>query len=140
MPGVRAYIAAAKQAHLKLGVASSSSYKWVFGHLDRPGVADQFEALTTADNVTQVKPDPEIYQVSLAALGLRPEQAIALEDAPNGLRAARCAGIFSVAVPNALTSQLPLDADLRLDSLADVPLGTLLDTVQARLRAPSPSA
>jgi len=140
LPGVREYIAAAKRLHLKLGVASSSSYKWVCGHLDRLGVADQFDAITTADNVTHVKPDPEIYRAALSALGLRPAQAIAIEDAPNGLRAARRAGIFSVAVPNALTGHLPLDADLRLSSLADVPLGTLLDTVQTRPRARSSSA
>jgi len=140
LPGVRDYIAAAKQIHLKLGVASSSSYKWVFGHLDRLGVADQFDAITTADDVTHVKPDPEIYRAALTALGLCPDQAIAIEDAPNGLLSARRAGIFSVAVPNALTAQLPLDADLRLASLADVPLDTLFDTVQARAQMPRPSA
>ena len=127
-------LSAAKQRHLKLAVASNSSRKWVVGHLDRLGVADQFDAIITADNVTHVKPDPKIYQAALTALALRPEQAIATEDAPNGLLSARRAGIFSVAVPNPLTGQLPLEADLRLVSLADVPLDALLQTVQAHER------
>ena len=47
------------------------------------------------------------------------------------MRAAQAAGIFFVAVPNAITGQLPLDhADLRLASLADLPLADLLTTVQ----------
>jgi HAD superfamily hydrolase (TIGR01509 family) len=134
LPGVRDYISAAKRRQLKLAVASSSSRTWVVGHLDRLGVADQFDAIITADNVTHVKPDPEIYQAALAALALPPEQAIAIEDAPNGLLSARRAGIVSVAVPNPLTGQLPIEADLRLVSLADVPLDALLQTVQTHER------
>jgi beta-phosphoglucomutase-like phosphatase (HAD superfamily) len=58
---------------------------------------------------------------------------VVLEDSPNGILAARCAGLFSVAVPNALTGQLPLDhADLRLPSLADMPLEDLIALVQER--------
>lgn len=86
-----------------------------------------FDAIITADNVTRVKPDPEIYQAAVAALDLRPAQAIALEYAPNGLLAAKRAGLICVAVPNPLTGQLPLDhADVRITSLADVPLERLL--------------
>ena len=127
LPGVSDYLAAAKRLDLKLGVASSSSRRWVVGHLDRLGVTPAFDAIITADDVTRVKPDPEIYRAAVAALDLRPEQAIALEDAPNGLLAAKRAGLICVAVPNPLTGQLPLDyADLRVASLADVPLERLL--------------
>jgi len=113
---------------------SSSPRAWVVGHLDRLGVTDRFDAITTADDVTCVKPYPDIYLASATALGVRPDEAIALEDAPNGLLAAKQAGLFCVAVPNLLTSQLPLDhADLRITSLADVPLESLLDMIQDRL-------
>lgn len=134
LPGVADYIAAAKRLGLKLGVASSSSRRWVVGHLDRLGVTSLLDAIATADDVTHVKPDPEIYRIAVAALGVRPDQAIALEDAPNGLRAAKRAGLFAVAVPNPLTGQLPLNhADLRLTSLADMPLETLLATIEDRV-------
>ncbi len=136
LPGVSDYLAVAKRLHLKLGVASSASRRWVAGHLDRLGVTPAFDAIITADNVRQVKPDPEIYRVAVAALGLRPEQAIALEDAPNGLLAAKRAGLICVAVPNLLTCQLPLEhADLRITSLADVPLERLLEMAHERLHA-----
>ncbi len=130
LPGVSDYIASAKHLGLLLGVASSSSRAWVVGHLDRLAVTDMFDVIITADNVTHVKPDPEIYQMLVTTLGLHPEQAIAFEDAPNGLLSAKRANLFCVAVPNPLTGQLPLDhADLRLTSLADMPLDTLLALV-----------
>jgi beta-phosphoglucomutase-like phosphatase (HAD superfamily) len=69
----------------------------------------------------------------LEATGVAPHQAVALEDSPNGVRAAKRAGMTCVAVPNPLTARLDLaEADLRLDSLADVPLGDLLARLGAR--------
>ena len=80
----------------------------------------------------RTKPDPELYQLVLDALDLRADQAIALEDSPNGVLAAKRAGIFCVAVPNAVTRQLSLDqADLRLTSLADLSLEQLLAQVRS---------
>jgi beta-phosphoglucomutase-like phosphatase (HAD superfamily) len=78
-----------------------------------------------------------LYLAALDALGIRPDEAIALEDSPNGITAAKRAGLFCVAVPNPLTCQLPLDhADLRVSSLAALPLARLLTEVQQRLRLP----
>ena len=70
---------------------------------------------------------------AVQALDVAPQQALAIEDSPNGILAAKRAGLFCLAVPNALTRQLSLDlADLRLDSLADLPLEQLLDAFRAR--------
>jgi beta-phosphoglucomutase-like phosphatase (HAD superfamily) len=60
-------------------------------------------------------------------LGIQANQAIAFEDSPNGVQAAKLAGIFCVAIPNPLTQQCPFDqADLRLISLTDLSLEELL--------------
>ncbi len=133
MPGIASYLADGKRGGLRLGVASSSSCDWVAGHLDRLGVTDLFNAIVTGDDVAHVKPDPELYLLALARLGLEPHEAIVFEDAPNGILAAKRADIFAVAVPNALTCELPLDhADLRVASLADLPLTDLLAAVERR--------
>lgn len=127
LPGVLDYILSAKRLGLRLAVASSNTQQWVVGHLARLGVIDQFDAIITSELVSHVKPDPEIYLTAVTQLNLQPEQAIALEDAPNGLLAARRAGLFCVAIPNPLTRDLPLHhADLRLTSLAELPLEELL--------------
>ncbi len=131
LPGVREYLAEAKQRGLTLAVASSSPREWVAGHLAQFGLDGYFDALRCADDAKRLKPDPELYQLALTALGLSPEQAIAFEDSPHGVTAAQRAGLVCVAVPNAVTCQLPLDhADLCLTSFTDLPLGQLLIQVE----------
>ena len=133
LPGVHDYIAEARRLGLQLGVASSSSRAWVSGHLTRLDLHQHFVCITCRDDVPRTKPDPALYQAALAALGVRPEEAIALEDSPNGILAAKRAGLFCVAVPNVLTCQLPLHhADLQIPSLAALPLPQLLSAVQHR--------
>jgi HAD superfamily hydrolase (TIGR01509 family) len=123
LPGVENYLSAARGLGLKVGLASNSSRAWVAGHLKRLGFFGQFDCMICGDDVTHAKPDPELYLSALDALAIPASQAIAFEDSPNGVRAARTAGIFSVAVPNVITRELPLDhADLRLESLAAQPL------------------
>ncbi|HSB60276.1 MAG TPA: HAD family hydrolase [Vicinamibacteria bacterium] len=126
-PGVLDYLAEARRLGLKRGVASSSSRRWVAGHLERLGMLEAFHALRCAGEVPRVKPAPDLYRAVLAELGVAPARALAIEDSPNGIRAAKGAGMFCVAVPNALTRHLDLgEADLHLTSLAELPLGELL--------------
>lgn len=133
LPGVRETLRAARERGLKLGVASTSPRKWVAGHLARLELDHYFDALACGDEVARVKPAPDLYQAALERLGLAAPEAIALEDSPHGVRAAQAAGIFAVAIPNPLTSQLDLDhADLRITSLAETPLDALLDRVSAQ--------
>ncbi len=131
LPGVIELLTAARAAGLRLGVASSSSRRWVVGHLERLGLLDYFEVVCTADEVERAKPDPALFELALRELGLQPSEAIALEDSPNGAMAARRAGIFVAAVPNRLTARLDLShADLRLESLAGVSLAGLIGAAQ----------
>lgn len=133
LPGVEAYLHDAQRLGLKIGLASSSARKWVHGHLARLGIIDFFDFIKCGDEVTHKKPDPELYLSVLAALDVRAEQAIVLEDSPNGVLAAQRAGIFCVAVPNPVTIQLDLShADMRLESLALMPLEELIAEVEKR--------
>jgi len=127
LPGVAAVIAEAKQRGLQLAVASSSSRQWVTGHLRRRGLEAHFDCIVCGDEVPQAKPSPDVYRAALTQLGIQANQAIAFEDSPNGVQAAKRAGIFCVAIPNPLTQQLLfVQADLRLPSLADLSLEDLL--------------
>lgn len=133
MPGVREYVEAAARLGVRLGVASSSGRAWVHGHLERLGLRPYFEVLRCREDVPAVKPDPALYLAVLEATGVPAHEAVALEDSPNGVLAAKRAGMRCVAVPNALTARLDLaHADLMLPSLADLPLAHLLTTLRAR--------
>ncbi len=131
LPGVEMYLQEGKELGLKMAIASSSSLEWVEGHLRRLGLWSYFDAVHTSDDVERTKPNPALYQLALQSLDLSPEEAIVLEDSPNGVTAAQKAGIFCVAVPNPLTSQLCLDhADMRIESLAALPLERLIAIVE----------
>jgi HAD superfamily hydrolase (TIGR01509 family) len=133
MPGVLNYLREAKPLNLRLAIASSSPHSWVDGHAQRLGVLDFFDEVICADDVGagRTKPHPDLFLLALARLGVRENEAIVFEDSPNGVRAARSAGIFVVAVPNPVTSMLSIEnANLTLRSLADLPLSELLNQVQ----------
>jgi HAD superfamily hydrolase (TIGR01509 family) len=127
LPGVLDTLKAAQVHGLRLGIASSSPHAWVDGHLRRLGLYDAFEAILCREDAPAPKPDPALFQAALRALQAAPQEAIALEDSPNGVTAARRAGIFVVAVPNPLTALLKMDGEnMRLASLADLSLQALL--------------
>jgi HAD superfamily hydrolase (TIGR01509 family) len=141
LPGVREYIGQARRLGLQLGVASSSSRRWVVGHLTALGLSAHFDCIKCSDDVSRVKPDPALYQAVVQTFGLQPQQAIALEDSPNGIAAAKRAGLYCVAVPNPLTRQLSLaHADFVLNSLADLPLERLLLEVMRNGGGSEPSS
>lgn len=133
MPGVMDYLLTAKQLGLKTAVASSSKHDWVDTHLERLGIIDQFDWISCRDDVNDIaKPASDVYVAAIDALGVMADEALALEDSPNGMAAAQGAGIFCVVVPNQLTSQLKFDQpDYRITSLADMPLPQLLGHVSA---------
>lgn len=128
MPGVVQRIDEARQMGLKLGVASSSTQDWVRGHLARLGIFECFDCLRCRDDVEHAKPEPDLYLAVLQCLGVTASDAIAIEDSPNGVTAAKRAGMRCVAIPNSITKSLDLShADLVLGSLADVTLPRLLE-------------
>jgi HAD superfamily hydrolase (TIGR01509 family) len=127
LPGVAQHIESAKSIGLKLGVASSSTRDWVQGHLERLGILDRFDCLRCRDDVANAKPEPDLYVAVIECLGVHASEAIAIEDSPNGVLAAKRAGLRCVAIPNSITARLDLgQADLILGSLADVTLAGLL--------------
>lgn len=132
MPGVLEHIDAASAWGMSIGVASSSSRRWVRGQLDRLGLIERFECICTRDDVLQTKPDPSLYFRALLSLGVDGSEALAYEDSSNGLLAAKAAGLRCVVVPGALTAGSDYSlADVVIDSLADIDPKTLWDFIDA---------
>jgi len=133
-PGIEEYLAYADEHDLRLGIVSSASKWWIDMHLERLERAHHFDLILAAGpSKERAKPAPTLYLEALAELGLAEDEAIAFEDSPNGIRAAVAAGIFTVAVPNEVTRDYDLgEADLVLDSLADLPPEELLEEVASR--------
>jgi HAD superfamily hydrolase (TIGR01509 family) len=123
LPGVVEILTEAKDRGLRLGLASSSSRSWVIGHLVRLNLESCFESIRSADDVSHTKPFPDLYLAVLQDLGLQAHQVIAFEDSRHGVRAAKRAGIFCVAVPNPITRYVAIpEADLTVKALSEMTL------------------
>jgi HAD superfamily hydrolase (TIGR01509 family) len=128
LPGVVQRLEEARELGLKRGVASSSTADWVRGHLARLGILDRFDCMRCRDDVAHAKPEPDLYIAVLDCLGVQASEAIAIEDSPNGILAAKRAGMRCVAIPNTITAKLDLSqADITLSSLAEISVAQLLE-------------
>jgi len=128
-PGVEGYFAEADRLGLRTAVVSSSDTQWISRHLGRLGRLEGLDAVVAANGDTRrAKPRPDLYVEALDRLGLTADEAIAFEDSANGVRAAKAAGLFCVAVPNPITATMAFeDADIVVGSLEELPLSDLLE-------------
>lgn len=136
MPGVQEILSDARALDLRLAVVSSSSHSWVDGYLVQLKIADFFECVICREDAPRVKPAPDLYLKALASLQLTAGECLAFEDSPNGVLAARSAGLRVVGVPNPVTVHAGrLSADLVVSSLQELPL----DQILARLDGHRPA-
>ena len=129
--GVEGYLLAAKDLGLKIGLASSSNREWVTTHLRNLNLLHHFQCIKTSDDVTYVKPNPELYLEAAKCLGLKVDECLVFEDSANGALAAKSAGMKCVIVPNSVTEAMDFcEVDSRIDSMSDVSLGELIERIE----------
>lgn len=95
-PGTEAFLRRARENNYTLAVVTSCRRELALSTLERLAIRDYFDAVLTADDVFCTKPHPEIYQKALEELGLLPSEALAIEDASQGVRSAQEAGIRTI--------------------------------------------
>lgn len=99
-PGIRALLALLKEKHIPCAITSSSAIPVIEQHLGRLGLLDYFTALRSGKDVPKGKPAPDIYLEGARAIGVSPENCLAIEDSPAGLEAAWRAGCMGIFVPD----------------------------------------
>jgi putative hydrolase of the HAD superfamily len=125
--GIREFILSGKDSGLNLGIASNSYSNWVIGHLRNLKLEQFFDPICTREAVSNSKPDPEIYNLVLKNWKFAPQEVLAFEDSPNGILAAKNAGIVCVAVPNPLTANMDIsNADLIFNSFTEMNLHEII--------------
>jgi|TARA_B110001454_G_C12560807_1_gene367581 putative hydrolase of the HAD superfamily len=121
MEGIPKAVKAAKAAGLKVAVVSSSSHRWVDGWLKKIGLFEQFDTTVCRDDAERIKPAPDLYLVAARQLALEPATCLVIEDSVNGIKAAKSAGMPSVAIPNRVTAGCDFSlADRVLKSAAEL--------------------
>lgn len=122
-PGVARLIGEARAAGVPLAIASTTTPANVNALLTRTlglGALGWFSAIATGDVVPNKKPAPDIYRLALGSLRLPAAGCVAVEDSALGVRAAKAAGLYTIAVPTRWTASQDLSAaDLVLPSLGD---------------------
>ncbi len=127
MPGVLEIVEAARvAADVSIAIATSGNKDKQFPVIEGTGLRlEWFDAVITGDDVTRKKPDPQIYQITARKLGLPPARCVVIEDAPAGVASAKAAGMTCVAVTSSVEAEKLRDADLVVDSIAEVSVAAL---------------
>jgi sugar-phosphatase len=121
MPGAVEAVAAVREAGLLVAIASSSSHLLIDAVVDKLGMRSSVDALCSADDERLGKPDPGVFVSAARALGVSPQECLAIEDSPFGVRSAKAAGCYCVGLHGGAADNSGLgSADLLLSSLQDV--------------------
>jgi len=103
-----------------LGIASGSLHEEIADILRANNLQQAFEVVVGADDVAQSKPAPDSYATAVERLGVRPQDAVAIEDSHWGLTAARAAGLRTIAITTSYPRHALQAADAVIDSLDEV--------------------
>jgi HAD superfamily hydrolase (TIGR01509 family) len=123
LPGVLALLDQCESLGIRKMVVSSSGRPWLERHLGRLGLLERFERLVCGHEGLPSKPAPDLYIEATRLMDVPKEEIVVFEDSPNGVKAAKGAGLYVVAVPNALTQKLDLSfADQQVSSLNQIDL------------------
>ena len=112
----------ALQGKTKIALATMSSRKVVEKLLPEKKIESYFDVVVTADEIDKPKPDPEVFLVSAAKLGVKPEDCVVVEDSIFGVKAAKAAEMKCIAVSSGVYSREELEEenpDLMIDSLVE---------------------
>ena len=127
IPGADGFMKSLKTKGIPMAIVTSSNdAKMENVRKVRPELWELTEAVLTSEHFSKSKPDPEIFLLACDALGVKPEEAVGLEDSFNGVRACKASGLYTIMVPDII------QPDDEMKGLADVILPSLKD-VQAFL-------
>ncbi len=116
-PGVEEELRALKKEGRRLALVTSS-HREILNEVLPRSLASLFDFIVTGDQVPRRKPHPDPYLTGLAGLGLTREEALAVENAPAGIRSARSAGLFCIAITTTLSPEHLREADLVVEDHA----------------------
>lgn len=121
VPGIVEVITAVADAGFLLAVASSAPMEQIDHALELTGVPELFRVRVSGDMVTHSKPDPAIFTLTARKLDVAPRDCVVVEDSPNGVTAARAAGMTSIGFANPASGSPDLSgADLVCRTIEEV--------------------
>lgn len=98
--GAKELLAYLKSNGYRVALATATPKDRAEAYLERLGLLSCFDVVASARTVAHGKPEPDIYLYAAGQLGLKPQECLALEDSPNGVRSAHAAGCKTILVPD----------------------------------------
>ena len=130
-PGVLELMAEALESPVfKTAIATSGTLKKSRAVLNAAKVPYEQMAYINANDVTHKKPDPELFLLAAKAMKIPPTDCVVIEDAPNGVQAAKAAGAKCIAVTNTTTPKNLAQADLICKTLEEINLKTIINLIE----------
>ncbi len=123
-PGVYELFGFLKENGWQIGLASSTREAVVRSEMESIGLLDYFHVVVCGDMVPRSKPNPDIYLKACELLNVSPGCCYAVEDSPNGIRAASGAGMKAIMVPDLI------EPDLELQKLFYKKFASLLEVLE----------
>jgi HAD superfamily hydrolase (TIGR01509 family) len=125
-PGAQELVGACKRAGLKIAVASSADLIKIDANLRQIGLPpDSWDAIVSAEDALHKKPAPDLFLAAARKLGIALADCVVIEDASNGIQAAKCAGMRCVAVAQTFPAEQLGAADRVRPALTSVTLSDL---------------
>jgi HAD superfamily hydrolase (TIGR01509 family) len=127
--GAREFIDWCRRLGLKLAVATSADAVKMRGNLREIDLPPElFDAVVTGEDIARKKPAPDIFVLAATRLGLRPDECLVVEDAVNGVQAAKSAGAKCLGLTTSFAEGelLSAGADWVAPDFASVPEGVLM--------------
>jgi len=116
----------------KVAVATSSTLEKSKAVLESAKVPYQKMVYVNGDDVKNKKPDPELFLTAAARMGIRPGLCLVIEDAPDGVQAAKSAGARCIAVTNSTNADNLRCADMVCESLENIEPETIKKLIEEK--------
>jgi len=110
----------------RIAIATSGTLEKSRAVLNAVGIPYRKMVYVNGNDVKHKKPNPELFLIAAQRMGIQPAQCVVIEDAPNGVQAAKAAGTKCIAVTNSTTAAKLAEADLICDSLEQVSIETIV--------------
>lgn len=130
-PGVMDLIdAALASENVKVGIATSGTLEKSRAVLEATKVPYKRMVYVNGSEIEKKKPDPELFLTAARRMGIALPRCVVIEDAPNGIQAAKAAGVKCIAVTNSASAEKLTHADMVCDSIGQITIETIVGLIE----------
>ncbi len=122
MEGLYEFLDRCKEKGIRMCVASSSDYDYLYTIMDSLKIRDYFEWVLSGHGLSKGKPDPLIYNIAAERMGIEKKDLMIIEDSPNGIKAGIASGIYTIGFKGSRVIQDTSMADKEVDSFNEIEL------------------